>query len=401
MEPSERRRDRDIGKILDVIKQGRKGLGRTAIGSSSDKIEGKDYMSTPLEDTNIIEVAKLPAPRKLHERIKVSDKSKETVLKSRANIKEIITKPAKSNRLLVVVGPCSIHDTGEALEYAGQVSKWRDTYGDNLEIVMRSYLEKPRTTIGWKGLIVDPDLDKSHDMAKGLEVSRKLLSDITDMGVPVSSELVNTTTPQYIDDFVSWGAIGARTTESQQHRELASGVSFPVGFKNSTSGDVQVAADAIVSAQEPHSFTGIDSNGDFAKIASSGNQACHVILRGGTSGPNFDERSVKKTVGALETAGLVPSLMIDCSHGNSGKDYRKQKLVAHNVASQIESGNSNIAGIMIESNLTQGKQNFVYGETKKEDLARGQSITDSCAGLEDTEEMLSTLSGAVQARKSA
>jgi 3-deoxy-7-phosphoheptulonate synthase len=259
---------------------------------------------------------------------------------------------------------------------------------------MRTYLEKPRTTLGWKGIVNDPNLDGTSDVNKGLRIARKLLCDITELGQPVSYELLSARTPQYISDLISWGAIGARTTESQLHRELVSGVSFPVGYKNGTSGSIQIAMDAMVASKAKHIFMGIDLNGKTAVVKTTGNPYCHVVLRGGSKGPNYDSQSVKEVVDKLREAHLNDSIIIDCSHANSGKDFRKQPEVIADVAGQIAEGNEHIRGVMIESNLVEGAQELKPGK----ELVYGQSITDSCVGLDDTAQMLETLAKAAEAR---
>lgn len=357
-------------------------------------IKDKTMRSQRLTDSRIEGIYPLSSPREVIEEFPISDKSAETVINSRQAIEEIIGPWEKSKRVLVVVGPCSIHDVDAAVEYARWLKQQRDKYSEHLEIVMRTYIEKPRTTIGWKGIVNDPNLDGSFDVSKGLRVARKLLCDITELGQPVSYELLSARTPQYISDLVSWGAIGARTTESQLHRELVSGVSFPVGYKNGTSGSVQIVIDAIVASKAKHIFMGIDLDGKTAVVKTTGNPYCHTVLRGSNKGPNYDSESIKEVVAKLQQAGLNDSILVDCSHANSGKDFHRQTEVLADVASQIAAGDEHIRGVMIESNLVEGSQELVPGQKP----VYGQSITDSCVGLDDTAKMLETMAKAAEAR---
>lgn len=345
-----------------------------------------------LTDSRVTRTAPISSPNDVIGEIPQSETSAATVVFGRESVKNIIH--GKDKRLLVVIGPCSIHDTKAAYEYAKWVSEQREKYGQQLEIVMRTYLEKPRTTVGWKGIINDPHLDDSFDMEQGLRKSRKLLLDITELGVPVSTELLDLRTPQYIADLISWGAIGARTVESQLHRELASGVSFPVGFKNGTAGGIQIAVDAMHSAASKHSFLGIDMQGQTAMIKTKGNRDTHMILRGSKHGPNYQKEAVSDVVALLESSGQNPRVMIDCSHANSSKDYTKQAIIAEDVAEQVKNGNENICGVMIESNLVEGAQKLEPGKK----LTYGQSITDACVGLNVSAEILETLASAVVSR---
>jgi 3-deoxy-7-phosphoheptulonate synthase len=292
------------------------------------------------------------------------------------------------------VGPCSIHDPKAAIEYAKKLKNLESSLSSELKIVMRVYFEKPRTTVGWKGLINDPNLDDSYDVNKGLREARKILLNINEIGLPAATEYLDIITPQYISDLISWGAIGARTTESQVHRELASGLSCPVGFKNSTNGSIQVAIDAIGSASQPHIFLSITKEGKSAIFNSSGNKDCHVILRGGKI-PNFESKFIKETSSILAKSGNSTSLMVDMSHGNSQKQFKKQLLVNKDIADQIASGERSIFGVMIESHLVEGNQSI----GPKESLTYGQSITDACVSWEDTEVMLKLLSSAVKSRR--
>ena len=302
----------------------------------------------------------------------------------------------EDDRLLAIVGPCSIHDPEAALEYAEKLKSEADRLQDDLCIIMRVYFEKPRTTVGWKGLINDPHLDDSFDINQGLRVARKLLLDLASMGIAAGTEFLDTISPQYIADMIAWGAIGARTTESQIHRELASGLSMPVGFKNGTGGSIQLALDAIQSASRPHHFLSVTKQGVSAIVSTAGNTSCHLILRGGKTGPNYDAESVATVEKMLTEQNLPHSLMIDCSHGNSNKDFRNQPLVAKNIAHQIAGGSKSITSVMIESNLVEGNQKL-DSDLKK--LTPGQSVTDACINWDDTVEVLDTLAEAVRKRR--
>jgi 3-deoxy-7-phosphoheptulonate synthase len=301
---------------------------------------------------------------------------------------------ATDDRLLVIVGPCSIHDPIAAVDYAERLAALREQLADRLEIVMRVYFEKPRTTVGWKGLINDPDLDNSFNINKGLRLARNLLAALNNLGLPAGTEFLDLTTPQYIADLVAWAAIGARTTESQIHRELASGLSCPVGFKNGTDGDVRIAADAVRSASHPHHFMAVTKGGRSAIAATSGNEDCHIILRGGKA-PNYDADSVELAAAELSRAGLTPRIMIDASHANSGKRPENQPKVVADVARQISAGDARIMGVMIESNLVAGRQDVLPGAP----LTYGQSITDGCIDWSTTVQALNVLAGAVAARR--
>ena len=322
----------------------------------------------------------------------ISEKSSETVFNARKEFSDVLYK--KDERLAVVVGPCSIHDPSAAKEYAELLLNEKNELKDNLLIIMRVYFEKPRTTVGWKGLINDPDLDNSFNIDKGLSIARQLLRDINDMGMPAGTEFLDVITPQYIADLISWGAIGARTTESQVHRELASGSSCPIGFKNATNGGIQVAADAIGSALHPHKFLSVTKEGKAAIFSSSGNKDCHVILRGGKE-PNYAKEFINSTSEILQSNGLEESIMVDMSHGNSSKQHKKQIDVCKNIADQISVGEDRITGVMIESNLVEGNQ-------KADDLGNlvyGKSITDACINWQDTVDCLHRLAEAVDKRK--
>ena len=321
----------------------------------------------------------------------ISKEAAELVFNSRHCISKILSREDK--RLIVVVGPCSIHDTAAAKDYAGKLLEQTENFKDQLQIVMRVYFEKPRTTVGWKGLINDPDLDNSFKINKGLAISRQLLRDLTDMGICAGTEFLDVITPQYIGDLISWGAIGARTTESQVHRELASGLSCPVGFKNSTNGSVQVAADAIGSAFNPHRFLSVTKEGQVAAFTSTGNKDCHVILRGGTK-PNYQSEDIESVSQVLKASNLLETIMVDMSHGNSSKQHKKQLEVCSDISNQIASGEHRITGVMIESNIEEGNQS----SNDKANLIYGKSITDACINWEDTVICLNQLAESVQKR---
>jgi 3-deoxy-7-phosphoheptulonate synthase len=331
----------------------------------------------------------------LEEELPITERASATVLAARNQVSDILA--GRDPRLLVVVGPCSIHDAAAAREYALKLKPVIDELSDSLAIVMRVYFEKPRTTIGWKGLINDPHLDQTYKINDGLRIARHLLLDLAEMGVPAGTEFLDIISPQYFVDLVTWGAIGARTTESQVHRQLVSGLSCPVGFKNGTSGDVQIAIDAILSASHQHTFLGGTKSGQTAIFATTGNPDCHVILRGGRKLTNYDAASVDSASQQLEKAGLRPRIMIDCSHANSSKDYRRQPLVARDIAAQITAGDRRIIGVMIESNLVAGSQKLA--DPAK--LTSGQSITDACIGWPDTVTMLRELADSVRTARIA
>ncbi len=331
----------------------------------------------------------------LEEEMPIQEASSATIFNARAAINEILVK--RDDRLLVLVGPCSIHDTRAAREYASLLKEAITAHSHELQIVMRVYFEKPRTIIGWKGLINDPNLDGSYQINEGLRQARKLLLDLAEMGVPSGTEFLDMISPQYIAGLVAWGAIGARTTESQVHRQLVSGVSCPVGFKNATSGDVQVAIDAILSAAHSHTFLGHTKHGQSAIFVTTGNPDCHVILRGGSRMVNYTAGAVQETTEKMSAAGLDPRIMIDLSHANSNKDYRRQAVVCGDVAGQVAAGNKNIIGVMIESNLVAGAQKFLPGQP----LVYGQSITDSCIDWAETKTLLAELAESVKARRKA
>ncbi|MDX8410180.1 MAG: 3-deoxy-7-phosphoheptulonate synthase [Mariprofundales bacterium] len=344
------------------------------------------------DDLRIRAIRELMSPHTLHAMLPIREVAARTVFSTRDEIHRLLH--GQDDRLLVVVGPCSIHNPDAALEYARQLLPLRQQLGQDLLIVMRVYFEKPRTTVGWKGLINDPNLDDSFEINKGVQLARKLLLDLNAMGMPAGTEFLDLITPQYFADLVSWGAIGARTTESQGHRELASGLSCPVGFKNGTDGGFKVAIDAIGAAAHPHSFLSLTKAGQSAIFSTSGNEDCHIILRGGKV-PNFDHASVHAAAGALDHAGVTAPLMIDFSHGNSGKKPERQIEVGHNVATQIAEGNRRIGGVMIESHLHFGRQDVVPGQRPE----FGVSITDACLDWPRTEPLLRQLAAAVRQRR--
>ncbi|MBB6055714.1 3-deoxy-7-phosphoheptulonate synthase AroG [Tolumonas osonensis] len=344
------------------------------------------------DDVRIKEIKELLPPIALLERYPATETATQTAFQSRQAIHNILND--QDDRLLVVIGPCSIHDPEVAIEYGKRLLAMRDELKGELEIVMRVYFEKPRTTVGWKGLINDPYLDNSYKINDGLRIGRKLLLDLNDMGMPTATEFLDMITPQYMADLMSWGAIGARTTESQVHRELASGLSCPVGFKNGTDGTTKVAIDAISAAGAPHNFLSVTKFGHSAIVSTEGNKDCHIILRGGKE-PNYSAKHVAAVVKDLEKADLPTKMMIDFSHANSSKQFKKQMEVCADVCGQIASGNHHIMGVMVESHLVEGRQDLVEGQ----ELICGQSITDACIGWDDTANLLRQLAVAVKARR--
>ena len=332
------------------------------------------------ENLNIVEVMPITSPKNLKVLLPVSDNVIETVLNSRNAIKSILE--GEDSRLLMIVGPCSIHDTKAAIEYAKRLKKLADEVSETVLVVMRVYFEKPRTTIGWKGLINDPELDGSHKINKGIELARRLLLDINALGLPCATETLDPITPQYLADLISWSAIGARTTESQTHREMASGLSMPVGFKNGTDGGLSVAINAMKSALQPHHFLGINNEGLSSAIQTSGNRNLHLVLRGGSNGPNYDAVSIHKAAESLASEGLPEAIMIDCNHANSGKDPSRQELVLRDAIHQIKNGDNSIIGIMIESNINGANQPISAS------LQYGVSITDACLDWENTNRII-------------
>ncbi len=349
------------------------------------------------DDERIREITVLPPPEHLIRFFPIRGTPVETLIgNTRRAIRRMIA--GRDDRLLVVIGPCSIHDPVAAMDYARRLKALRDEYADVLEIVMRVYFEKPRTTVGWKGLINDPYLDESYRIDEGLRIARQLLIEINRIGLPAGSEFLDVISPQYIGDLISWGAIGARTTESQVHRELASGLSAPVGFKNGTDGDIRIALDAIQAAARGHHFLSVHKNGQVAIVHTDGNKDCHLILRGGKA-PNYDAASVKTACDELEAARLPRSLMIDMSHANSGKKHERQLDVARDVATQVAGGSGCIFGVMVESHINEGAQKFVPGKDQVSSLEYGKSITDACIGWSGSQSILRLLADAVRARR--
>jgi 3-deoxy-7-phosphoheptulonate synthase len=345
------------------------------------------------DDLRIRDVRPLIPPAILLEELPLSDRASNVVADARSAIAAILT--GADPRLVVVAGPCSIHDPVGALDYASKLRAIADRVADALLVVMRAYFEKPRTVVGWKGLINDPDLDGSYRINKGLRLARRLLLDVNELGLPTGSEFLDTQIPQHIADLTSWVAIGARTAESQVHRELASGLSAPVGFKNGTDGDTQVAIDAVLTAREPHWFPGVTKQGVSAILRTTGNDSCHVILRGGTrTGPNYQADQIESVCRRLARHGAAARLMVDCSHGNSQRDPQRQAAVAADLAAQIAAGSQRIFGVMLESHLVEGRQDYTDGVA----LVYGQSITDACIGIEETERILESLAAAVRQR---
>ena len=349
------------------------------------------------DDERIVDVMPLPPPEHLIRFFPIAGTPVETQIgKTRESIRRIMQR--QDDRLLVIMGPCSIHDPLAAVEYAKKLKVERERHAGTLEIVMRVYFEKPRTTVGWKGLINDPYLDESFRIDEGLRIGRQLLLEINRLGMPAGSEFLDVISPQYLGDLIAWGAIGARTTESQVHRELASGLSAPIGFKNGTDGNIKIAIDAIQAAARAHHFLSIHKNGQVAIVETRGNPDCHVILRGGKA-PNYDAASIAAACGQIEAAGLPCTLMVDCSHANSSKDHLRQVDVAKDVAGQLRDGNRCIFGVMVESHLQAGAQKFTAGRDDPTRLEFGKSITDACIGWDDSIAVLETLSSAVLARR--
>jgi len=346
------------------------------------------------DDVRIEQGDELLAPMQVMRELASTERSESTTFEGRKGVHDILR--GADDRLLVVVGPCSIHDYAAAVDYAKRLVKERERLRHDLAIVMRVYFEKPRTTVGWKGFINDPHLDETFDMNEGLRLARKLLLEINEIGVPAGTEFLDLISPQYIADLIAWGAIGARTTESQSHRQLASGLSCPVGFKNGTDGNIRIAVDAIKAAASRHHFISVTKSGQVAVFKTVGNEDCHVILRGGKA-PNYDTASVDAACRELAAAGLAQRLMIDFSHANSGKDYRKQAAVAKDVAGQLAKGDRRIVGVMVESHVNAGRQDLVPGQ----ELQYGVSITDACLGWDDTVKLLDTLADAVRRRRVA
>ncbi len=345
------------------------------------------------DNVRITSSAPMVSPNILIEKYPLTENTSQDIFTARQTIKDILF--GKDKRLMVLVGPCSIHDTKAAMEYAKKLTKLRDELKEELYIVMRVYFEKPRTTVGWKGLINDPYLNESFDIDKGLETARTLLSDLAEIGMPVGVEYLDVLTPQYISDLISWGAIGARTTESQSHRELASALSCPVGFKNGTSGSLDIAIDAITAANSPHHLLSVNKDGGISHFTSMGNETAHIILRGGKSGPNYSQGDIEKTCKVLEEKELLARVMVDFSHANSQKKYKNQLKVGESIASQVEQGSERIFGVMIESHLKEGNQKV----GPLDSLEYGVSITDACIGWKDTDSLIRRLAKSAKLRK--
>ena len=347
-------------------------------------------MNYSTDNTRIIDRRKVPAPYELVNKYPINDQISKLVYGTRNEISQILHN--KDDRIFVVVGPCSIHDPISAIEYAKKLSDETKNFSENLLIIMRVYFEKPRTTVGWKGLINDPDINETFNIAKGVEIARKLLIDIAELGLPAGTEFLDPISPQYVTDIISWGAIGARTAESQIHRELASGLSCPIGIKNGTDGGLKAAIDGIQAANHSHVFLGATKEADIAMLKTAGNNDAHIILRGGKV-PNYDQESVENTLTALKEAEVNESIMIDASHGNSQKKFKQQIPVIESICSQIAEGNNNVKGVMIESHLNEGNQKI------SENLKYGQSITDACMGWEDTISCLQKLNDAISVKR--
>jgi 3-deoxy-7-phosphoheptulonate synthase len=349
-------------------------------------------MSYQTDDLRIREIKELAPPAHVMREFPITDTGSKTVFAARQAVHNILH--GADDRMFVVIGPCSIHDTRAALEYAARLRTMRERLGSELEIIMRVYFEKPRTTVGWKGLINDPYLDGSFRINEGLRIARNVLQDINELGVPAATEYLDTISPQYIADLISWGAIGARTTESQVHRELASGLSCAVGFKNGTDGSIKIATDAMKASREPHHFLSVTKGGISAIVSTSGNEDVHIVLRGGKT-PNYERAHIKAAADMLAKEKLLTRLMIDCSHGNSSKKHENQIVVAQDIAEQIEAGEQNIAGVMIESHLFAGRQDIGTGKN----LEYGKSVTDACIDWADSERVLERLAAAVRQRR--
>lgn len=347
------------------------------------------------DDVRITDIRPLISPAILMQDFPASHDASKVVFDAREEFRHILKK--EDDRLAVMVGPCSIHDTVAAIDYAGRLAEARSKYAEDLLLIMRVYFEKPRTTVGWKGLINDPFMDGSYNINSGLRMARGLLLRLAEMEVPAATEFLDVITPQYISDLIAWGAIGARTTESQVHRELASGLSMPIGFKNGTTGSVQIAVDGIVSAAHPHCFLSVTKQGVSAIVSTSGNDSCHIILRGSTQGPNYSREHVAKAWAAQQRSGISNRIMIDCSHGNSHKKWQEQRIVAEDVAAQLADGDDHIGAVMIESNIRSGNQKCDGSAP----LQYGVSITDACVDWEGTLAMLDTLAAGVRARRKA
>ena len=365
--------------------------------SAREATAAADQRTSQTDDQRIKDITMLPPPEHLIRFFPIRGTAVERLIaNTREAIRNIIA--GKDERLLVVIGPCSIHDPDAAIDYAKRLKPLRDRYADTLEIVMRVYFEKPRTTVGWKGLINDPYLDESYRIDEGLRIARQLLIEINRVGLPAGSEFLDVISPQYIGDLISWGAIGARTTESQVHRELASGLSAPIGFKNGTDGNIKIATDAIQAAARGHHFLSVHKNGQVAIVHTHGNQDCHVILRGGKT-PNYDAASVAAACAELVVAKLPATVMVDCSHANSSKQHERQLDVARDVGAQVAAGSRQVFGLMVESHIEGGAQKFTPGKDDVAALEYGKSITDACLGWNDSEALLQGLAEAVRARR--
>lgn len=349
-------------------------------------------MTYKTDDVHIKEIKELTPPDEVLRELPITDRAAETTYETREAIHRILQ--GEDDRLVVVSGPCSIHDPKAAIEYAERLKELREKFSDDLLIIMRVYFEKPRTTVGWKGLINDPYLNDSFQINDGIRIARKLLLDVNEMGVPAGTEFLDMITPQYLNDLISWGAIGARTTESQLHRELASGTSCPIGFKNGTGGSLKIAVDAIRAALKPHHFLSVTKAGRSAIVGTTGNPDCHIILRGGKE-PNYDAAHIELAAKELEAGKQPPNIMVDFSHANSNKDYKRQITVAEDIAGQMSAGEKRIFGVMIESNLTAGQQSL----KPDGEMVYGQSITDACIDLEDSEKVFTRLAEAVRTRR--
>lgn len=343
------------------------------------------------QDLHVVENRPLLSPNQLLDQLPLTETAAALVAQTRDRIRNIMHN--EDRRLLVIVGPCSVHDVDAAYEYAQKLVKLREKFADQLEIVMRVYFEKPRTSIGWKGLINDPHLDGSYDINEGLRLARKLLLDLAELGLPAGTELLDPITPQYIADVITWTAIGARTTESQTHREMASGLSMPIGFKNNTNGGLQAASNAMLAASQPHHFLGINQSGHASIVSTTGNADGHLVLRGGKQGPNYEASHVESAAKELAEQNLNPRIMVDCSHANANKDHNRQSLVLESIAQQVMAGSQHLMGAMIESHLVAGKQAIAKDLSQ---LTYGQSITDACVNIDTTAKMLETLAMAVK-----
>lgn len=359
-------------------------------GATKNPVNPRRIMNKPIDNQHVTEIKALPSPRAIKTQLPITDQAATLVVETREAIRKILHGEDR-DRLLLIVGPCSIHDPEAAYEYAAKLKPAADALRDRFLIVMRTYFEKPRTTIGWKGLINDPHLNGTYDIATGVELARTILLKVNQMGLPCGTELLDPISPQYVADLISWAAIGARTTESQIHREMASGVSMPVGFKNGTEGSMQVAINAMISARAPHHFVGINADGQTAIIKTMGNPDRHIVLRGGGGKTNYEAEHVAKADTALADEGIARPIMIDCSHDNSKKDHTRQGVVAHEVLRQFREGRHSIMGLMLESNLNPGKQTWKEGVA----LQHGVSITDACLGWRETEQLLHDLAAAI------